>query len=98
MFGVVDQPARGRSSYDPELDGPLGALPTTEGMESFTAPELTNRYPQAHLHTQMPAASAEVRAAGRSGFDQLFAQHVQSIPTATGVSERQDQGCGRRTA
>lgn len=91
---VVDQPARGRSSYDPELDGPLGTNPTAEGMESFTAPELTNNYPQAHLHTQMPAASAHPGQQGDPMFDQLFASHLQSIPTATGVSERQTKAAG----
>jgi pimeloyl-ACP methyl ester carboxylesterase len=91
---VVDQPARGRSSYDPALDGPLGANPTAEGMELFTAPELTNKYPQAHLHTQMPAESAHPGQQGDPVFDQLFAQHVQSIPTATGVSERQTKAAG----
>jgi pimeloyl-ACP methyl ester carboxylesterase len=63
-------------------------------MEGFTAPELSAKYPQAHLHTQMPAASARPGQKGDPIFDQLFAQHLQSIPTATGVSERQTKAAG----
>jgi len=91
---VVDQPARGRSSYDAELDGAFGGMPTTEGDVLFTAPETTGKFPQAHLHTQMPAASAKGGQQGDPIFDQLFASHVQSIPTATGVSERQTKAAG----
>jgi pimeloyl-ACP methyl ester carboxylesterase len=91
---VVDQPARGRSSYDPELDGALGANPTAEGNVLFTAPEIAGKFPQAHLHTQMPAANGKPGQPGDRIDDELFASMVQSIPTATGVQERLTKAAG----
>jgi pimeloyl-ACP methyl ester carboxylesterase len=74
---VVDQPARGRSAYHPEINGPLNTAGTAEGLERrFTAPEDFNLWPQAHLHNQWPGS-------GRIGdpiFDQFFASEVRGVP------------------
>ena len=74
---VVDQPARGRSAYHPEINGPLNPAGSAEGLEQrFTAPEDFNLWPQAHLHNQWPGT-------GRIGdpvFDQFFASEVRGVP------------------
>ena len=74
---VVDQPARGRSAYHPELNGPYATAGTAEGLEQrFTAPQDFNLWPQAHLHNQWPGS-------GRIGdpvFDQFFASEVRGVP------------------
>ena len=73
---VVDQPARGRSAYHPEINGPLSTAGTAEGIvERFTAPEDFNLWPQAHRHNQWPGS-------GRIGnriFDQFFASEVRGV-------------------
>jgi pimeloyl-ACP methyl ester carboxylesterase len=51
---VVDQPTRGRSSYDPQTDGPLESPPPGSAERMFTAPEKFNLWPQAKLHDQYP--------------------------------------------
>ncbi|MBL8552476.1 MAG: alpha/beta fold hydrolase [Hyphomonadaceae bacterium] len=51
---LVDQPARGRSAYDPATDGPLERGPPSGTEQSFTAPAKYNLWPQAHLHNQFP--------------------------------------------
>ena len=75
---VVDQPARGRSAYHPEINGPLSTAGTAERLvERFTAPEDFNLWPQARLHNQWPGT-------GRIGdpiFDQFFASEVRGVPT-----------------
>ncbi len=51
---VVDQPTRGKSGYDPDIDGPLERAAPGSTERTFTAPEKFNTYPQAKLHTQWP--------------------------------------------
>ncbi|HTH98285.1 MAG TPA: alpha/beta hydrolase [Stellaceae bacterium] len=94
---VVDQPARGRSPYFPEIDGPIPApaesrIQTLE--EGYTAPEVYNKYPRAHLHTQWPSDSPLKGRAGDPVFDAFISSSVRSIPTATGVSERLTKRAG----
>jgi pimeloyl-ACP methyl ester carboxylesterase len=75
---VVDQTGRGKSAYHTDIYGP-----TTRGNaggveQRFTAPEVFNLWPQAHLHTQWPGS-------GRIGdeiFDQFYASEVQSMASA----------------
>jgi pimeloyl-ACP methyl ester carboxylesterase len=72
---VVDQPARGRSTYTAASDGPL-TLPPAETLErQFTAPEHFNIWPQAHLHTQWPGTGM----AGDPTFEQFRASQNPSM-------------------
>ena len=72
---VVDQPARGRSNYDPAVDGPA-AMPSADGLErQFTAPERFKLWPQAALHTQWPGTGM----AGDPVFDQFQASQQVSL-------------------
>ena len=72
---VVDQPARGRSNYDPAVDG-KASMPPTEGLEKqFTAPERFKLWPQAQLHTQWPGSGM----AGDPVFDQFQASQQVSL-------------------
>jgi pimeloyl-ACP methyl ester carboxylesterase len=94
---VVDQPARGRSPYYPDIDGPMlassvfGAQTLAEG---YTASEAYNKYPQAHLHTQWPSDSPHKGQPGDLVFDEFISGAVKSIPTQTGVSERLTREAG----
>ncbi|WP_083236176.1 alpha/beta hydrolase [Acidaminococcus massiliensis] len=67
---LVDQPARGRSSYNPILDGKYTNL-SVETVESlFTHFKETGTWPQAHLHSQWPGK-------GVSG-DKIFDKFMDS--------------------
>ena len=72
---VVDQPARGRSNYDPAADGKAGMPPTLGLQRQFTAPEQYKLWPQAALHTQWPGAGV----AGNAVFDQFQASQQVSL-------------------
>jgi pimeloyl-ACP methyl ester carboxylesterase len=79
---VVDQVARGRSAYHPEINGPYSIAGTAENLERrFTAPEDFNLWPQAHLHNQWPGSGR----IGSSAFDQFFASEVRG-----GASNQED--------
>jgi pimeloyl-ACP methyl ester carboxylesterase len=72
---VVDQVARGRSHYDPAVEGPA-RMPPTDGLErQFTAPERFKLWPQAALHTQWPGTGM----AGDPVFDQFQASQQVSM-------------------
>jgi pimeloyl-ACP methyl ester carboxylesterase len=72
---VVDQPARGRSTYDAAADGPL-TLATAETLErQFTAIERYNLWPQAKLHTQWPGTGVR----GDPVFEQFRASQNPSM-------------------
>ena len=86
---VVDQPARGRSAYHPEINGPYNPAGTAEGLEKrFTAPEDFNLWPQAHLHTQWPGSGR----IGNRVFDQFFASEVRGVPGDSQENLTQDAG------
>ena len=94
---VVDQPARGRSPYYPDIDGPepaSSAFGARDLAESYTAPEAFNKYPQAHLHTQWPSDDPHKGQPGDPVFDAQISGHLKSIPTATGTSERLTKAAG----
>jgi pimeloyl-ACP methyl ester carboxylesterase len=72
---MVDQPARGRSAWQPEVDGKLTTFPAERIEQLFTSPETLGSWPQAKLHTQWPGG-------GRSGdpvFDAFYATQVQYL-------------------
>ena len=51
---VVDQVARGRSSFVPDVYGTMTAQPLQYVLEKFTSQERYRLWPQARLHTQWP--------------------------------------------
>jgi pimeloyl-ACP methyl ester carboxylesterase len=69
---MVDQPARGRSPWLPEVDGKLATF-TAEQIESrFTAPQAFTLWPQAKLHSQWPGTGR----IGDPAFDAFYATQV----------------------
>jgi pimeloyl-ACP methyl ester carboxylesterase len=72
---IVEQPGRGRSSYEPNTDGPQAYPQVLSVQQRFTAPEKFNLWPQARLHTQWPGTGM----AGDPVFDQFFASQVPFV-------------------
>jgi pimeloyl-ACP methyl ester carboxylesterase len=90
---VVDQPARGRSPYRYDLDGPEPRSDTAGAQgasKSYTDPQDYTDYPQAKLHTQWPGTGKE----GDAPFDAYMRGRFDSVPTTTGLSERQTKAAG----
>lgn len=75
---MVDQPARGRSAWQPGVNGNKTSISVQRVVERFTAPEVTGGWPQAHLHTQWPGGPNKGRP-GDTAFDQFYASQVASI-------------------
>ena len=71
---VVDQPGRGRSGLSSVYGKPVEAN-VGRVEQRFTAPERSNLWPQAKLHTQWPGTGV----AGDPAFDQFFAEQLPSI-------------------
>jgi pimeloyl-ACP methyl ester carboxylesterase len=71
---VLDQPSRARSPHQPEI-GPQSRNTVERIEQRFTAPERSNLWPQARLHTQWPGTGV----AGDPVFDQYFAQVYPSL-------------------
>jgi pimeloyl-ACP methyl ester carboxylesterase len=71
---VLDQPSRARSPHQPEV-GQQSRNAVERVQQRFTAPERSNLWPQAKLHTQWPGAGV----AGDPVFDQFFAQNYPSL-------------------
>jgi len=65
---VVDQVARGRSTYSPEVYGEMSAQSLGYVVQKFTAQEKEKLWPQAALHTQWPGAGEP----GDPAFDQYW--------------------------
>jgi pimeloyl-ACP methyl ester carboxylesterase len=80
---VIDQPGRGRASYDSDSEG-IQAFPDLAGTEQrFTAPERSKLWPQARLHTQWPGSGV----AGDPVFDQFYASQVPFVRTPEKAQE-----------
>jgi pimeloyl-ACP methyl ester carboxylesterase len=80
---VIDQPGRGRASYDADSEGSQ-AFPDLAGTEQrFTAPERSKLWPQARLHTQWPGSGV----AGDPVFDQFYASQVPFVRTPEKAQE-----------
>ncbi|GLQ51807.1 alpha/beta hydrolase [Dyella flava] len=88
---VVDQPARGRSAWQPEWNGAVKPLPVPLVENLFTAPEDGGSYPQAQLHTRWPGGKHKGHA-GDPVFDQFYASQVASLDNPE--SERLMQAAG----
>lgn len=70
---MVDQPARGRSAWNPGVDSELRSFSVAAVETLFTRPD--GEWPQARLHTQWPGS-------GRRGdpvFDQFYASQVAYV-------------------
>lgn len=75
---MVDQTARGRSAWQPKINGELVAAPVAFVERNFTSPEDFNAWPQAKWHTQWPGGPHAGRA-GNPAFDQFYASQVPSL-------------------
>jgi pimeloyl-ACP methyl ester carboxylesterase len=75
---VVEQPGRGRSSYQPDTEGAQAFPQIINVQQRFTAIEKYNLWPQARLHTQWPGSGQP----GDAVFDQFFASQVPFIRQA----------------
>lgn len=76
---MVDQPARGRSAWHPEINGKLRMFTARQIETLFTASAELGKWPQAKLHTQWPGS-------GRKGdpvFDAFYATQVESLQSDT---------------
>jgi len=83
---MVDQPARGRSPWLPDVDGKLATFAAPAIESRFTAPEVFNLWPQAKLHSQWPGK-------GRIGdpvFDAFYATQVPYLADGA-ETQRLDQ-------
>ena len=69
---VVDQPARGRSAWQPGHDGALAPLPVRHVERLFTASADYDDWPQGKLHTQWPGGDGRGHP-GDPAFDQFYA-------------------------
>lgn len=72
---MVDQPARGRSVWHPDINGKLRMFTAGQIETLFTASAALGKWPQAKLHTQWPGS-------GRRGdpvFDAFYATQVVSL-------------------
>ena len=72
---VVDQVARGRSTYSPEVYGAMSAQPLGYVVQKFTAQEKEKLWPQAALHTQWPGTGEP----GDPAFDQYWASNIPGM-------------------
>ena len=75
---MVDQAARGRSAWQPDVDGAVKSLSVSWVEERLTAPAATALWPQAKLHTQWPGGPRKGHA-GDPVFDQFYASQVPSL-------------------
>lgn len=72
---MVDQPARGRSVWHPDVNGKLRMFTARQIETLFTATAALGAWPQAKLHNQWPGT-------GRKGdpvFDAFYATQVESL-------------------
>ena len=72
---LVDQPARGRSAWQPKIDGDMASITASFLEGSFTATAANPRWPQAAKQTQWPGTGKR----GDPVFDQFFATQVQYL-------------------
>ena len=77
---MVDVPARGRSAWQPDMNGKLAVVSASRIERNFTAPQDFNDYPQAKLHSQWPGTGR----VGDPAFDQFYASQVPSLGRSEG--------------
>ncbi|HVR49425.1 MAG TPA: alpha/beta hydrolase [Pseudorhodoferax sp.] len=76
---LVDQPARGRSAWHPEIDGRLRNFPAPTIEQLFTDSATSGKWPQAKLHTQWPGDGPAKGRMGDPVFDQFYASQVEYL-------------------
>ncbi|KAG6849946.1 hypothetical protein H0H93_003318 [Arthromyces matolae] len=76
---IVDQPSRGRSPWQQNIDGVQSAFDTFTIESRFTATQFHNLWPQASLHTQWPGNGS----IGDPIFDAFFTSTVPSLNNET---------------
>ncbi|TFK43325.1 alpha beta-hydrolase [Crucibulum laeve] len=81
---IVDQPSRGRSAWQQNIDDPQVTLDTLAVESRFTAVERFNLWPQASLHTKWPGNGS----VGDPIFDEFFASTMPSINSDVATSVR----------
>ena len=80
---LVDQPARGRSTWHPNINGPLQILSAPDVERRFTASESAGgNWPQAKKHTQWPSDHPNKGRRGDPVFDAFYATQVESLASA----------------
>jgi len=72
---MVDQPARGRSAWHPDVNGKLRMYTAPQLEQLFTASATLGNWPQAKLHTQWPGSGRR----GDPTFDAFYATQVESL-------------------
>lgn len=80
---LVDQPARGRSAWHPDVNGKLRMYTAPQLEQLFTAASQLGNWPQAKKHTQWPGS-------GRKGdpvFDAFYATQVESLASDVETQE-----------
>jgi pimeloyl-ACP methyl ester carboxylesterase len=85
---MIDQPARGRSPWLPDVDGKLATFAAEQIESRFTAPQIFNLWPQAKLHSQWPGT-------GRIGdpvFDAFYATQVPYLADNAQTQRLNQQG------
>jgi pimeloyl-ACP methyl ester carboxylesterase len=63
---LVDQSARGRSAWQPQVDGAVKSIPVAVIENLFTAPEDGDDWPEATQATQSSISSMQARSHNRS--------------------------------
>ncbi|KAJ8086162.1 hypothetical protein PM082_004984 [Marasmius tenuissimus] len=81
---LVDQPSRGRSAWQAEIDGPQKVFNTSYIESHFTAPERYHLWPQAKLHTQWPGDGV----AGDPVFDNFYASTMPSLSSSPEAAQK----------
>jgi pimeloyl-ACP methyl ester carboxylesterase len=72
---MVDQPARGRSAWHPEVNGKLRMYTAPQIEQLFTSISTLGNWPQAKYHTQWPGTGRM----GDATFDAFYATQVESL-------------------
>jgi pimeloyl-ACP methyl ester carboxylesterase len=81
---LVDQPARGRSAWQQNVDGPQATFDSTTVSQIFTATQLFNLWPNATLHTQWPGNGT----VGDPIYDRFYASMVPLLVTDSESGEK----------
>ncbi len=84
----VDQPARGRSAWNADLQPPVSPVSVALIERMFTDPQDDPAWPQAKLHTQWPGTGR----AGDPVFDRFFAGQVPSLANVPSETLMQQAG------
>lgn len=85
---LVDQPARGRSAWHVDVDGPLRAMTVSIVEGLFTATSEHEAWPQCKLHHQWPGDGSNVGRRGNPVFDQFFASQVGYVESNMETQQR----------